>query len=76
MHAHQELLMNWFKARGEVSSGVVEGLNNKIQVVTRRSHGFRIYDAMDFVIALTREHITSFNVLSFRLNSDLKILES
>jgi len=41
LRAHQELLMNWFKAKGEVSSGAVEGLNNKIRVVTRRSYGFR-----------------------------------
>ena len=34
---------NWFKAKGEISSGAVEGLNNKIRVVTRRSYGFRTY---------------------------------
>jgi transposase len=44
---HQELLLNWFRAKGEVSSGAVEGLNNKIRVVTRRSYGFRTYDAME-----------------------------
>jgi transposase len=33
--------MNWFKAKGEISAGAVEGLNNKIRVVTRRSYGFR-----------------------------------
>ena len=40
-------LLNWFKAKGEVSSGAVEGLNNKIRVVTRRSYGFRTYKAME-----------------------------
>lgn len=44
---HQELLLNWFRAKGELSSGPVEGLNNKIRVVTRRSYGFRTYDAME-----------------------------
>jgi Transposase len=29
-----------FRAKGEVSAGAVEGLNNKIRVVTRRSYGF------------------------------------
>jgi transposase len=38
---HQELPMNWFKAKGEISRGAVEGLNNKIRVGTRRSYGFR-----------------------------------
>jgi transposase len=37
LRSHEELLMNWFKAKGEISAGAVEGLNNKIRVVTRRS---------------------------------------
>jgi Transposase len=37
--AHEELILNWFRAKGETSSGAVEGLNNKIRVVTRRSYG-------------------------------------
>src|SRR5713226_3089535 len=41
LRTHQELLLNWFRAKGEVSTGAVEGLNNKIRVVTRRSYGFR-----------------------------------
>lgn len=47
---HQELILNWFRAKGEVSSGAVEGLNNKIRVVTRRSYGFRTYDAMEIAL--------------------------
>jgi transposase len=46
----EELLMNWFRAKGELSSGVVEGLNNKIRVVTRRSYGFRTYKAMEIAL--------------------------
>jgi transposase len=41
LRSHEKLLMNWFKAKGEISSGAVEGLNNKIRVVPRRSYGFR-----------------------------------
>jgi transposase len=47
LRSHQDLLLNWFKAKGEISSGAVEGLNNKIRVVTRRSYGFRTYNAME-----------------------------
>jgi hypothetical protein len=47
LRKHEKLLLNWFKAKGEVSSGAVEGLNNKIRVVTRRSYGFRTYKAME-----------------------------
>jgi transposase len=44
------LILNWFKAKGEISSGAVEGLNNKIRVVTRRSYGFRTYEAMEIAL--------------------------
>jgi transposase len=45
LRTHETLLLNWFKAKGEISNGPVEGLNNKIRVVTRRSYGFRTYTA-------------------------------
>jgi transposase len=38
---HQPLILNWFRAKGEVSSGAVEGLNNEVKLVTRKSYGFR-----------------------------------
>jgi transposase len=41
IRVHRPLILNWFRARGEVSSGAVEGLNNKVKLVTRRSYGFR-----------------------------------
>jgi transposase len=47
---HEELLLNWFRAKGELSSGAVEGLNNKTRVVTRRSYGFRTFDAMEMAL--------------------------
>jgi hypothetical protein len=31
-------------------SAIVEGLNNKIRVVTRRSYGFRTFDAMEIAL--------------------------
>jgi transposase len=50
LRAHEELLLNWFKAKGEISSGAVEGLNNKIRVVTRRAYGFRTFNAMEIAL--------------------------
>jgi transposase len=50
LRAHEHLLMNWFRAKGEISNGAVEGLNNKIRVVTRRSFGFRTYKAMEMAL--------------------------
>ena len=50
LRSHEELLLNWFRARGELSSAAVEGQNNKIRVVTRRSYGFRTYHVMELAL--------------------------
>jgi transposase len=50
LRAHEPLILNWFEAKGELSSAAVEGLNNKIRVVTRRSYGFRTYAAMELAL--------------------------
>ena len=50
LRSHDELILNWFRAQGEISTGAVEGLNNKIRVVTRRSYGFRTYKAMEIAL--------------------------
>jgi len=43
----RELLLNWFRAEGALSSGVVEGLNNKLKLITRKSYGFRTQEAYE-----------------------------
>jgi transposase len=45
LRSHRELILNWFRAKGAFSSGIVEGLNNKVKVTTRRSYGFRTLGA-------------------------------
>ncbi|MBZ5672476.1 MAG: ISL3 family transposase [Acidobacteriia bacterium] len=50
LRSHEPLILNWFRAKGEISSGAVEGLNNKIRVVTRRSYGFRTYKGMEIAL--------------------------
>lgn len=57
LRRHEALLMNWFRAKGELSSGVVEGLNNKVRVVTRRSYGFRTYRALEVALYHTLGHL-------------------
>jgi len=47
---HEELLLNWFRAKGQLSSGSVEGLNNKCRVVTRRAYGFRTFNATEVAL--------------------------
>jgi transposase len=41
MRGHRELILNYFRAKKQLSSGVVEGLNNKAKLTMRKSYGFR-----------------------------------
>lgn len=47
LRRHQPLLLNWFRAKGAISAGTVEGLNNKVKLTTRKSYGFRTYKAIE-----------------------------
>jgi transposase len=47
---HRELILNWFRARGTVSAGAVEGLNNKAKVTTRKAYGFRTCQAIEVAL--------------------------
>lgn len=54
LRAHRDLLLNWFRAKkGMVALGVVEGLNNKARVTTKRSYGFRSYDLLELALYQT-----------------------
>jgi transposase len=50
LRSHEELILNWFRAKKELSNAPTEGMNNKIRVVTRRSYGFRTYKAMEIAL--------------------------
>ena len=47
---HRPLLLNWFRAKGQFSSGIVEGFNNKAKLTTRKAYGFRTYDAAEIAL--------------------------
>ncbi len=47
LRSHEDLLLNWFKAKKLYSSGVVEGLNGKIKTTTKKSYGFRTYNVLE-----------------------------
>lgn len=46
LRGHRELLGNYFRARKLYSSGVVEGLNLKCNLIKRRAYGLRSFDAL------------------------------
>ena len=50
LRAHRALLLNYFKARKQFSSGVVEGLNNKAKVTMRKSYGFRTFRILELAL--------------------------
>ncbi|MCU7857640.1 MAG: ISL3 family transposase [Candidatus Thiodiazotropha sp. (ex Lucinoma borealis)] len=50
LRRHKSLLMNWFKAKGQFSSGIVEGFNNKVKLTVRKSYGFRTYYATEIAL--------------------------
>jgi transposase len=50
LRTHRELILNWFRARGQLSAGAVEGLNGKVRVITKRAYGFRTYRAIEVAL--------------------------
>jgi transposase len=40
LRQHRELILNYFRVKTMISSGTVEGLNNKAKVTMRKSYGF------------------------------------
>ena len=47
---HRPLILNWFKAKGAISNGVVEGLNNKAKLTIRKSYGFRSPEILEMAL--------------------------
>jgi transposase len=44
------LVLNWFRAEGKLSAGIVEGFNNKLKLTTRKSYGFRTQEAYEIAL--------------------------
>lgn len=43
---HRELLLNWFRAKQAISSGVVEGFNTNAKLALRKARGFKSYEVL------------------------------
>lgn len=50
LRKHRPLLLNWFRARGAISAGIVEGFNNKAKLTMRKSYGFRHYETIQLAL--------------------------
>lgn len=47
---HRELMLNYFRAKKEYSSGVVEGLNNKAKLALKKAYGFKSDNAREVAL--------------------------
>ena len=50
LRRHRPLLLNWFRAKKQFSSGIVEGFNTKAKLTTRKAYGFRTYRAAEIAL--------------------------
>jgi len=50
MRSHHDLLLNYFRAKRQYNSAVVEGLNNKVRVTLSRSYGHRSFEVLQLVL--------------------------
>jgi len=50
LRSHRPLLLNWFRAKGAISGGAVEGFNNKAKLTLRKAYGFRTFRAMEIAL--------------------------
>ena len=46
---HEALLLHWFESKG-LSSGVVEGFNNKAKLTMRKAYGFKQYETIEIAL--------------------------
>jgi transposase len=50
LRGHRPLILNWFRAKGQLSSGVVKGFNAKAKLTTRKAYGFRTYHGLEVAL--------------------------
>ena len=50
LRSHKPLILNWFKAKGRLSSGVVEGFNLKAKLTMRKAYGFKTLKCLEIAL--------------------------
>ena len=45
LRTKRELILDWFESQG-ISSGVVEGFNNKAKLTMRKAYGFKEFETI------------------------------
>lgn len=50
LRKHKPMILNWFRAKGRLSSGAVEGLNLKAKLTMRKAYGFRTLKCLQIAL--------------------------
>jgi transposase len=50
LRKHEELILNWFRARKAFNSGIVEAYNGRLKLTLRKSGGWRTYRAAEVAL--------------------------
>lgn len=50
VRAHRDLILNWFRADGQLSSGTVEGFNNKAKLTMRKAYGYKSLETAEIAL--------------------------
>jgi len=57
MRKHEDLILNWFEAQKAFSSAAVEGMNRKINLITRKAYGFRSQQVLEIALFHALGHL-------------------
>ena len=50
LRSHKPLILSWFKAKGQLSSGAVEGMNLKAKLTMRKAFGFKTLKCLEIAL--------------------------
>lgn len=50
LREHRPLILNWFVAKKQYNSGIVEGLNANVKLRFRKAYGFRTFEAAEVAL--------------------------
>lgn len=63
---HRHLLLNWFRAKKEISSASVEGMNNNAKLAIRKARGFRSDEVLEIALFHEMGHLPEPRYLTHR----------
>jgi len=50
LRTHRPLILNWFVAKKQYNSGIVEGLNTNVKLRFRKAYGFRTFEGAEVAL--------------------------